>query len=72
MAQDDKIKMMAPREATAKSPTPSGQREFPGLSGEETDEYLHYLTCYIKEITQEDWQRFHELNDKCVDALAGN
>ena len=69
MEQDDKIKMMAPREDTAKNPAPAGQRNYAGLSEEEADEYLHYLSCNIKEITQEGWQRLCELSRKHIDAL---
>ena len=72
MEQDDKIKMMAPREDTAKIPTPSGQHKLAGLSGEEADEYLHYLSCNISEITQEGWQRLCELSRKHIDALIGS
>ena len=41
----------------------------PGLTDVEADEYRNYLTYHINEITQEDWQRFHDLNAKYIDAL---
>ena len=72
MEQDNKMKMMAPREDTAKSLTPFGQHKFAGLSEEEAGEYLHYLSCNITETTQEGWQRLCELSRKHIDALIGS
>lgn len=59
-----------PKTAEAKgSALPPGSDTMPGLNEAETDEYRYYLTCHIGEITQEDWQRFHELNARYIDAL---
>ena len=71
MEQDDKIKMMAPPKNMKKSSNPFGGDKCLGLSIEEKDEYLHYLSCNIGDITPKGWQRLCELSRKHIDALIG-
>lgn len=40
-----------------------------GLTEKESAEWEDFLKMHIAEVTQEDWQRFHELNDKYLSAL---
>ncbi len=40
-----------------------------GLTEQELNEWDEFLKRYIDEVTQDDWRRFHELNDKYLSAL---
>ena len=46
-----------------------GSATKPGLTEAETKEYNDLLIRHIGEVTQEDWQKLHELNDKYIAAL---
>ena len=44
--------------------------DHPGLTEEEAEEWANFLKMHIGEVTQEEWQRFNELNGKCISSLA--
>ena len=56
--------------ATSLSAAP-GSATKPGLTEAETSEYNDLLIRHIGEVTQEDWLRLHELNDRYIEALRG-
>jgi len=40
-----------------------------GLTEAEAEEYESFSIMHIGEVTQEDWVRFHELNDKYIRSI---